>query len=496
MKTKLLLSLALLVAACATAAEGYVLKSASGTTNATVYFPAGTATFRLVSLDVTADNATNTLLLAAGTTSANVIKTALSTATNVVCEKCTLASNDVVLFQNAAETVTAGTVWTNTLSTNKQIALQAMLGTNLAVEDVLRERLTTAYTVATAAAADATTYYVDATTGLAGGDIVVLYRNGLPYTSQTLDSTASVTNKRAALVTPVVHPVTIGDAIYERNGAVSTNVIGTTAYNGLSLCVAGTNGFAAADRVLIETVGGNRAVRTIDTDGTGTTNITLTVAPGFAVVSGDSVTLLTSQDYAAVWSAAAGDSSLLIDVATGLTNRDELVVVSTGYAPWRVKINGTPASETAKTIVVNSTFGVAVAAGEVLYEASQTACALTFTAASTAQSVICDVSTGLAAADRVILFPASGGLFENTVAAAGVDYPISTVSFTAATGAALAAGDSVWLLGTATSFPIGAATVRRDSSAIWTALRGRPVRAVLTGAAACSINNLTGVYGP
>jgi len=482
-----------LVSGIASAAEGYVSKTATGSNSAEVFFPAGNLPMRVISINCTSDTNGGKLTLQSGTVGYTVAKAAASSVTNLVLFKTALASNDSVLLQNAAETNKRLTVTNNSVVTNKYITLRNVLGTNLAVGDVLNERLTVAYTLQAPVAADGTSFLLDTTNGIVSGDVLLLQRPGqLALSKATLDVVSSATNKLATLKTPVVHPVTIGDVVYEQmtNHAA---VAATIAYNAVSIHVTSTNGFANGDLVYIRS-GGNTAVRTIAT--VATTNITLTVAAGFALAANDDINCLTSTTYAAIYPALEGDRTLVLNVATGLASNDVVVVASTGYAPWSANLSGVPSSTKIYTVTTTGAFGVAAPAGSVLHELSATTCTLALAAAAADFAVVANVATSLAAGDVVAITPATGGVFENIVNAAGTDYALSTVSFSATLGAAMAAGDSVYVLGNTATLPIGNATVREDSESIFAVDRGRPLRAYLTGSNACTINNITVVYGP
>jgi hypothetical protein len=485
-----------LLVACTAAAQDYALKSASGSTNATVYFPGRQNNFKLTSLNVTSDDATGALYIASSAYAGIAIKAAASTTTNLVLAKCTLASNDVVLLQNSTGAVAVNTVWTNTLTTNKLITLRFPLNTNLAVGDVLRERGTTAYTVQTRAAADAVVYYLDSITGLANGDIVVLYKDGVPKANGTISATASNVHKFVSFRSPAAYPVTIGDTIYERT-STWTNLLAAVGPEATALHVRGTNGFADGDVIWIATGRGSNIVRAIsvEPDSVSTTNLTLTAAVGVPLVAGDRVYKLSAQTYSVLWPVNVGDLGVMVDVSTGLAANDNLVIASTGAQQWEEFVNGTPATRTNRTITISDTFGSVVFQGDTLYEASQTALTTTFAASAVDQSVICNVATGATNGDTLFIFPATGGTFSGVVAVAPTDYRISTIAFTGALGQVMAVGDKAYTPNTATSFPIGAATVReQNASGLWFSPPWSPVRIMATGATNCSINAAIGVY--
>jgi hypothetical protein len=154
-------------------------------------------------------------------------------------------------------------------------------------------------------------------------------------------------------------------------------------------------------------------------------------------------------------------------------------------------------AESTKTITLAHTFGVAVYPGQVLYEASLTALTTTFAANALDKSFVCDVATSIAAADTVYLFPVTGepACFQGTVAVTPDDFAmLSVTNSNVQLGAAMAAGDFVYLAGGAGNFLVGAASVTaQNASGLWQAQRGAPVSATLTTSAGL-LRNITGEY--
>jgi hypothetical protein len=493
----LLLSLALLVAVSVSAQPGLVNQSSTGTNNPVVYFSGSEAyNNRIVSYDLTGSQGADKLTLKSGTTRLPLLKSATSTSSNLVFAKTgvTFSSNDVLLVQGAAGAVGAATVQTNVYQTNKTITVQNVIGTNLAVGDKVRERLTVPYTVQAVASDSATVLFVDSVTGLAGSDIVVLNQGGKGLLTNTVSSVATADRFRYSLRDLAETPAAIGDSVYYTK-TNTTTIADITAYDGLSLCVATTNGFDAADIVLISTTRGLSAVRIIDTSGVSTTNITLTVAPGFATAVGDRVTVISGA-RTLVKPVKAGDSTILLDALTAMGDGTNIVVNPTGQSPWQNKLVSTNTVESTKSITLGHTFGVAVYPGQVLYEASATALTTTFAANALDKSFICDVATSIAAADTVYIFPvtAEPACFSGTVTVTPANYEMLSVTNSGANGVTLVAGDSVYLAGNTGTFIVGAASVTAQNSAgIWQAAKGAPVSATLTTTNGL-IRNITGEY--
>jgi len=494
----LLLSLALLVAVSVSAQPGLVNKSATGTNAPVVYFKGDDAyALRIVSYDLTGDNAANKLTLLAGTTRLPLLKAAATSASNLVFAKTgvTFASNDVLLAQNAAGTVVAATVQTNVYQTNKTITFQTLLGTNLAVGDKVRERLTVAYTVQSAASDSATVLFTDGVTGLAGSDIVVLDRGGAGFLTNTVSSVATANRFRYSLRDPAQTVAEIGDKVYY-TVTNTTTTTGVTAFDGLSLNVATTNGFDAADIVLISTTRGLAAVRIIDTAGVSTTNITLTVAAGFATASGDRVTLLGGA-RTLIKPVKAGDATILLDALTAMANGTNIVVNPTSQTPWQNKLVSTNTVESTKSITLGHTFGVEVYPGQTLYEGSLTALTTTFAADNMDKAIVTDVATSIAAGDTVYISSATSGdtCIARVVAKTPEDFSmLSVTNSNVQLGAAMAAGDSVWLAGNTGTFIVGNASVSvQNAVGLWQAGRGSPASATLTTTNGL-IRNITGEY--
>jgi hypothetical protein len=430
--------------------------------------------------------------MSAGTSSAGVLTAAAANSSTLVVDKTTYTTNDILLLQNTAETVLPVTVSYNTITTNKLITFHNPIGTNLAVGDVLRERGTQAYKIIAPAAAAATSILVDRTNGLAANDLLVLHpRGGGNLTNVVLTGGASASRKTVNLKVPVLKPVTIGDAVYEQ----LTNyclMLGTNAVDGVNLHAGPTNNFAAAELVLVDDNVGNLFIGTIAS--VTATNVELAVAPGFALAVGCRITKLHATSYTATLPADVGDKSLVLSASTALAANDVLVIASTGFQPWLSVMNGAAVSKTVYTLTLANAFLVPVDIGDEIYEASLTTLTTTWAATATSSSVICNVATGVAAHDQVYIIPASGGCFMRQAAAAAVDYPLSTLTLSGQIGLIMSVGNQAWLMGSETVFTVGNATVRRDSTALYAADQGRPVRVRQSGAAACAINSVTGIY--
>jgi len=480
-----------LAALTVAAQHGHHTKSATGTASATAYFPGGDQPLKLVALDVTSDNATGACYWAAGTVGTPLLKAALSTATNVVVGVSSLASNDVCLLQNSTSGVVQLTVWGRTQSTNKVVQFGNVLGTNLAIGDTFARRLTTAYTLRNDAASDATTLFVDLTTGLVANEAIVA-KSGTSLAVATVSAVATNAWTNAVTREALARPLAPGDPAW-RLTSTNTYVAMSTNLTAGQLSVGSVTGFTVDDAIVIETPGGELVTNQVLAVATGW--LTVTQATGIAIPIYSAVTELAPTAYTVGVPAAAGAKSFVYTAAGTLASGDVVVFVPAAQPLFRATLAGTPAASNIVTITLSGALGVAFPAQTALYELTNTF-TTTFTAARTDFSAIVSSTTGLADGDAVIISPASGGVFENFVWGTPASLVLNTVNFTAALGQPMAVGDAVWLLGTAQSTVVGAATLRLSGDPLRYADQGCPVKLQVTGASACSINSVTVFYGP
>lgn len=150
MKKLIAASLIALTALCVWAAD-LVVKTASGSTSATVIFPAnGTQKIRVTGLMGKSDKATSVWSIRSGISAYALTATNATTSTNLyVADYTGIAANDVIILQNADGTCTAATVFGVANTTN--IQLTAQIGVAGAIGDVVYE-LGTAQTLNVGAA--------------------------------------------------------------------------------------------------------------------------------------------------------------------------------------------------------------------------------------------------------------------------------------------------------------------------------------------------------
>ncbi len=468
----------------------YLTLTNSGTSTATVIFPGGNQPLRLVNVDVTSDLSTSRLAWAYGTVSSSLSTGTNGASTNALVIGATaLTNNDSVLLQTAAGLVTNATVHSRTYLANATVYLGNVLGTNLAFGDTFQERLPTAFTLIAPAASNSTSFLINSTNGLGSTDIVVAEFNGGIWTA-TNSAIATASRSFLTLRGSVQTPLAVGDLLYERatNFANLTSTLTSSATN---IFVETTNGFASNDVVVVETTSGDRAVRVIYT--VAETNLILSTNAGFALAANDRINIMLNQKSVRL-PASPGDRSVIISGSAGLALDDDVVFIPTTGAPWRDRVGAALTATNINTLTTAAGSAFALPVGASFYKLTNYY-TLTATASRSDFQVSVGSSSGLVAADIVILSPASGGVFKNFVLGTDTNV-ISRVNFTTAIGNPLAAGDNIWLLGPGVSTPVGAATLRIANDATFVAPAGRPARLQLTGTSACSINSAVGKYAP
>jgi hypothetical protein len=493
MKNKIVILAACALALTSSAApDGLVTKSASGTTAATVYFAGGSKPLRVTSLDVTSDKASSVAAWAVGTTSSTLAISQTNGATNFTVFGATaLSANDVILLQNSSDVVTNATVHGKVSTTNATFLLGNSIGTNLAIGDTVNKRLNTAYTLMVSSASSDTNFIISATNGLAADDVVIAQPPGGTIYKRTVFGIENVTNKSVPLRAPLERPLSIGDSVYERQTNY-TDVAASHAAAATSIHVTGTNSFTDGAKIFFETTNGNYFVATIST--VDTTNITVSAGIPFAIHAGTRVNLLTTTTYTVKYPASAGEISVVLNSSTGLAADDGLVCVPVGGTTFRNTVNASAANYAVATMSLTASNGVALAAGTSFYKLTNSH-ALVIGATNGDFSFTANNATNLSAGDHIVISPASGGSFLNQYLASET-LILNRINVTAAMALTLSPGDNVFVLGTATSLPIGAATVRRDNaSGIFTAPQGRPARLLLDGTSACAVNQAIGDYG-
>lgn len=489
---KLLILVSLCAALAVPAAPGdYLTLNASGTTSAQVIFPADVGPARVVAYDVTADNATNRLFFYPTTTRYTVAATTVANTTNITFRGYnTIASNDVIVFQNAAGVLTNKIAQTNLYTTNRLITLTRMLGTNLAAGDTFSERLPTVYRPLSTYAANATTLHLASTAALDTNDVILLDRgSGAALTKATVATVVPNTNASITLNSLIPTEVAAATTVYRELYGTNISLRYNQDAEETVIVVTATNGMMAGTNLLIETAGGRREIREIDS--ISATNVTLTAGLGFAVTTNDWVRTLGISTTTVV-PAIRGADSLIITASTGLSNAHTVIVGTT--PPFRSRIAAAPVAKPMPTITIAAAFGFVAQPVHAIYKLTNTF-TLAYPATRDDTSVIADVSTGLATGDTIIISPASTGVFANQIAPTPIINDItSTVRFPSAVGIALTAGDRAWLRGTGTHTLIGNATVRQQGEALYGVGAGKPLLISITGQAACSLNAITLKY--
>ena len=486
MKQILLLLAALLaLPATAPAVDGYVTKTATGTTQAAVHFPAGSA-LRIVGIDVTSDKAASKLNFCIGTQPATVAAPAAAGSTFIVFKNAPFITNQNVILQTSAENCTNVIVATNGSVTHKLVYLGAPLGTNLAAGDTVNRRLNVAYTTPVNHTATDTTIFVNATNGLAASDVIVA---DLPtgVWKATLSAVAKTTNRAVLMVDRVADALAVNDQVWRQTTNVTT-VLSTLATNGTGLNVATTTGFTNNCVVVIDD---NGALDVVAVSSVSTTNLTI-AALGHTVSSGAGVFLLDNATlYTNKFPVTHRTKTLILDKSDTIAAGDKLIAKpATGFT-WRGVVDSVSATNL-NVLTLSGALGVALYPDANLYKLTNSH-AVSLAALNTDSTVTLNNVTNLTAGDVLIFSPATGGAARNVYL--GSDNSVlTTVGFTGAIGLAVAAGDQGYYAGVTNSIPVGSATVRRDGAAIIGIPSGRPVRVVLDGTSSCTINAVTGKY--
>jgi len=490
MKKNLSILASLFAALAVQAAPGeFVTKAASGTTNCQVIFPVRSGVPRVVSYDLTADNATNRVYFYSGLTNLTLLTpTTAATNTTAVFRITEVSTNDSVLFQNSSGQLTNKTVTIRTHQTNQLITLTAPLGTNLAIGDTFSERIESAYQPLARFASDATTLRLSTTAGLNTNNVIVLDRGeGQPLTKATVATVVPTTNYFTTLAQAAPRDLAIGGNVYVQLYATNVPIRAAASAGATTLFVASASGMAANTNLLIEDTGRMQVVGIQSLSGT---NLTLAAGLDFAVTTNSWVRILGG-GTTTILPQNAGDAALLISASNGLANGTSLVLGTT--PPWRTTLAGSPTPTNIYTITVSAAFGAAANPGNAIYKLTNTF-TVKFPVSQEATAVVTDVSTGLAAGDRIVISPASGGVFGNRIGA-GISSDLSTVlTFNSAIGITLGVADSAWLEGNSVSSLIGNATLRREAEALYAGNPSTPLRVWVSGASACSINSVTVKY--
>jgi hypothetical protein len=251
-------------ALCALSApEEFVTKTASGTTSATVYFEPGPQSAALTVADVTSDKAASVLSWRTGTNQLTILKavpaTAVSNIFTTVGYGFNINSN--LLSVTAAGVMTTHLAGTNKLYTNSLVTLENPIGTNLAVGDPVRERMSTYFAVSSTASSNE---MVLATPGtFAPGDKILMVgrpdqleaQNVFTYATNSGAYTLIVTNGYA--FTP--------QFVYTLTTNLYTNVFAVTATASSLIVSNRAGGLAAADHLLFLPATGGAFVKQIST---------------------------------------------------------------------------------------------------------------------------------------------------------------------------------------------------------------------------------------
>ena len=491
---KLLTISGLITALAALAApEESVTKSASGSTAATVYFEPGPRAARLVVADVTSDKAASVLSWKVGAEQVILLKAALANGvvSNLTTTVGTIASGTNCVTVRADGTVTPQTAFSSTLVTNKLITLHNPIGTNLAVGDTLRELDGTPSTLLQPVAAGENLYFLAAPRGWAADDLMVFeFTPGLLLTN-TVATYVTNSIRNFAIAGNLPTAVAYGAAAREL-GTTNSPLASAVAADSVNLHVTYTNGFVAGAVVAVLTSRNTWHFGTIDSGGVTLTNVALATALGVPLTAGDLVYPVTTQAYTCAYPAGAGETTLNLDVSTGLAAGDSLIVAGSDYT-WRAKVGAAATTNTTYTATAVGVAQTNFVAGSKIHAIKAGAYATTFTATETGTTLVADLATNLAAADQLLILPASGGVVRRQIS--GIEnYIYKSQNLLGTNAVALAVGDRIFVLGTAVTTPVGAATLRLSADPLRALPANTPGVLSVDGTSACTINAATVKY--
>ncbi len=482
-----LLFASLCAALAVQAAPGeYSTKAASGSSTASVLFPAS-APLRVVAYDVTADNATNRLFFYPGSTRATVAAPAASSATAVIFRETAFTTNNLVFLQNAANEIAIGTVTIRTQSTNRAVPLLSSLGTNLAAGDVVRKRLSTAYQPVVPADASATTLHLDSLAGLTTNDVLVLDR-GSGNALKTAVVSIVQTNSRRTVRFDSVLPtdVSAGERVHIQHAGNPISPTVSAAAGTTNLYLLSGAGIQANTNLFISQPG-RSAIVTVHAI-TGTNVSTKELLP-FTVSTGAQIRVLAPATSTAMAASAGADSvTLVTDALTGSAAAQTLAI--SNAQPFRLQTAAAPVTNSVRSLTVASAFGAIAHPSHSIYKLTNNT-TVVLPALETDASIVVAASTGWSLGDTLIISPASGGVFANRISGTITPDVITTVTFSGQIGVALDKGDRAWLRGTPASTLVGNATLRNEGAALYAHGANVPLQVLITGASACSLNSVT-----
>lgn len=266
----------------------------------------------------------------------------------------------------------------------------------------------------------------------------------------------------------------------------NTNVVVFSAAGGL---------LASNDIVLLETAAGAVTQRTVWGASLTTNSLATFWTPfrtNLAIGSRILRKLPDAYTVAQPLAAATNATNVVLESAVGLSAGD-IIALQRGSTVW----TGLVHAVTSNYLVALKApgFGEDLRDGSEIYRLSPTNVLGTMTAVgASGTSVVLTNATTLEADDDVVLLPATGGAFLNKYRTQTAQ-TLAMVSFTAAMGLDLAAGDQVYQT-TVQSTPLGATTLRLLSGVVFTAPVGRPAQLTIDGTSACAVNNAVAVYSP
>lgn len=493
MKLRFLSSLILCLAVVAFAQpSGLVTKSASGSSSAIVYFQPPAHSAPVAGIDVTSDKSQSTLQMQVGDGARySLLVAAAGNAKAITVSGSGLASNDLLLAVSGAS-VWPIIVTNSTGVTNVTLTLENPIGTNVAVNDTVREVSTsTFWTTETDVGATSNLFFVNAARNAAADDIVVIEKSPSTWTTNKIATYTTNALLKFRLATTLPVDVPYGIVVREFSTNPPALLLADCAANATTLHVSRTNGFLDGGGIIVVRQTGAVFYGTLHASGVALTNLTLATALGVPLTAGDSIYAPTSQEYLVKYPAKVGDTFLNLDTSTGLTGGDRICIVSTPYLlDTRVTANATTNNVCLMTFATAN--ALACSPQRRIYALTTNIYTASIAAAGTATDLTLGAAAGLTNADTILISPATGGhvLRQIRTRATTTYQSVGTIANTSA----LAVGDLVYLVRTTNSTPIGATTVRISPTS-WALPQSIPVRMVLDGTSSCSINAITVNYG-
>lgn len=268
--------------------SGPVMKSASGTTTAAVYFEPGVRPAPVAAVDVTSDKAASVLSFQAGTAGRFSAVFAAASATNAahITGYPTMVSNTLLLAVSGSSVFPL--VVTNVAGiTNTTLTLENPLGTNVAIGDTIRE-VTTSYATVTSDVTATNALNLSATNGFVANAVILIRLLNNTYTTNTV---ATVVSNLITTTTTNAESIYVGSRVYLlTTNLYAASIAAAASSTALTIVTNIGPGLTNGDSILISPATGGHIVRQV---GTYTSylyqRVIFTAALGTALAAGDTV---------------------------------------------------------------------------------------------------------------------------------------------------------------------------------------------------------------